>query len=117
MGDRMHTPAILAIERDCGAAGFLGACIVTRLLQAESMHAQHIAVTGYGFIPMRQDAGDAIAQHRGVAQIEIAQMSELNGGEITRIGNGDATPLFDSTLVIAVMPGAQSRDMAAFAVI
>src|SRR5882724_10609278 len=117
MGDCMHAPTILAVERDSRTAGFLGARIVAGLFEAEGMHAQHIAATGNGGVPMRQDARDAITQHGRIAQEEIAQMRELDRREIARISDRDTAPLLDSLLELAVMPGPKRGDMTAFAVV
>ena len=95
-------------------AGILRARISGGFLQPERMHAQHIAIPWHARIPMRQHLRDSIAQHRGGAQEEVADMRHLQREQIAWVLNDDVAIGADRASLVAVQPPARRSRMGAF---
>ena len=117
MGAGMDGPGIARVQLQRPPRALLGAAIVAHLLEAEGVHAQNVAVAGHGLVPVAERAGDAVAQLRGLAEIEVAEMGQLQGQAVARILDGDVAVARDRLLEVAVQPGAGSGQVPALAIV
>ncbi|MNL27599.1 hypothetical protein D3C87_1491980 [compost metagenome] len=108
-------PRIARVQRHGLAATRLGVFIAIGFLEPEGMHAEQVAVAGHIPVPMGQHLRDAVAQHRRLAEQEIAQMGHLHGEDVARIVDGDVTVRLHRLGESPVQPGARGGQMAALA--
>ncbi len=106
-----------ALEVERAAAGVLGAAVVVHLLEAEGVHAEHVAVAGHVAVPIGQHARDAVAQHHGLAEEEVALMPELQGQQVARVVDHDRAEEVGGALQVALEPGAQRGHVPALALV
>ena len=117
VGHRMDRPSVARDQVDRAPAGFLGPTIVSGLLEAESMHAEQIAVARHRFAPLGQNPGNTVAQHGRLAQQKVALVADLQGDGIVRKVDHDLAVERGSAMVVAVEPGPRRGDVAALTVI
>ena len=84
MGDGMVRPAVGRVQIQRAAPRILGARIVAGFLQPESVHAQQDGIARNIHRPVRQYAGNAVAQVARIGMIEVDQMAGLQRQEIVR---------------------------------
>ena len=117
MGDGVDRPAVLAVQRHGLASDGFGLGVVARLLEAEGVHAEHEAVVRDRAVPVRQHPRHPVAQHVRVAEIEVAELGELDRRHVARMEQGGATPGLGRPLEVAVEPGARRGDVQPLAVV
>ena len=115
MGDGVLGPAVVRLQFDGVAAGFLGPAVVAALLQAEGIHAQEEAVAGVGGGPVGQGAGQAAAQIVLVAVIKVGQVADLKRQGVTRMVGQKAVVYRARAVPVALRPGLQGRGVAELA--
>ena len=113
----MDRPGVARLEVERAAAGVLGAVVVVHLLEAEGVHAEHVAVARNVAVPVRQDARDAVAQHHRLAEEEVALMPELQGQQVARIVDQHGAVEVSGALQVALEPGAQRLHVPALALV
>ena len=104
MRDGMHGPAVLPVQGDRLAAACLGLLVIAGFFESERIHPFDEAIARHVAIPVRQHAGNSIAQHVRIAEEEVADMRVLKRQQIARIGDRRAAPQFDRPFPIAVEP-------------
>ena len=117
MGHGVNRPRIARVEGERLAATFFSPQVVAHFLQAEGMHAEHVAIAGDGLVPGPERPRDAVAQLTRLTEIEIAEMGKLKGETVARIVGEDGAIELDRSVEPAIRPGARRQNMAAFALI
>ena len=85
MGQSVHGPNVGRLEPD-GSPGFrFGPPVVTVLLQAEGVHALHVAPAGQALGPRREYPGRHVVQTEAVAEEEVQILGHLQGEEIAGV--------------------------------
>jgi hypothetical protein len=89
MGDGVMRPGVARFGRDGLAARGFGAGVVARFLQPEGVHPEEEGPARHR-VPMRQRAGDAVAERAGVGAQEVDEVARLKRDEVAREGEGVA---------------------------
>jgi hypothetical protein len=87
MGDGVVGPAVARLLGERRAPGGLGAGVVAGLLEAEGVHAEHRRPAGHVLGPVRQGAGDAVAQGPGVGAVEVGEVAGLEGDDVALLSD------------------------------
>jgi hypothetical protein len=117
MGDGMDRPGIARRQFDRVAAGILRPPEHVVLFQPEGLHAENVAIAGYGRVPLGQDARRAVAQQGGVADEEIDLMGDLKRQEVARVVQQHLSIKVARAVEVAVRPRSGGRDVAALPVV
>ncbi len=115
--DGMNAPDVLGVALDSFTTDVLAAVVVTRLLEAKSEHPEHERVVLLVFGPGGQDAGNAVAQARGVAGEEVDLMTHGQREGVTRVQVRDLLQQHATTEHVAAEPDGGSLEMTPFAVV
>ncbi|MCZ7599701.1 MAG: hypothetical protein M5U09_20805 [Gammaproteobacteria bacterium] len=92
VGERMDGPAVAAFDFQCRARRGLGAAVLVALLEAEGLHAEDVGVAGHVAVEVTDDAADAVAQAYGIAEIEVGQVTALDGERVAGPRGKHAVP-------------------------
>src|SRR3546814_15718636 len=92
-----------------------GLGILARLLEAESAHAEDVAVPRHRFVPGVMDAGDGVAMVLHLAGVEVDEMRDLQREHVARVIDQQFLQALYRAPEIAVAPGRQGGDVTAYA--
>jgi hypothetical protein len=115
--ERMYGPGIAWVQLERLEARVLGTVVEAGFLEPERVHSQHVTVARHRGVPGRQDLRDAVAQHRRLAQQEIAYVRRLQREQVTRVLDDDLAILADGIREIAFEPGPGGGRVRALAII
>ena len=82
--DGVHRPNVVGVHRQGSQTGRLGPAVVTRLLQAEGLHAACERRVGMVGVERGQAATGSVAQVRGVAEEEVQLVADLERQQVGR---------------------------------
>ena len=113
----MHGPRIAMVALQGAPAHVLGTRVQCRLLQAERIHAEDVAVAFRVGIPMRQHLCHPVAQHGRGAEEEVSDVGDLQGEQVAGIVEQDVAVAADRPREVALQPGARRRSVRPFALV
>ena len=113
----MDGARVIGLEPQGLPGGRLGPRVVAVFLQAERVHAEHIAIARHARVPVRQHLRDAVAQHFPVAEPKVERVGDLQRQAVARVFDDYRAVTSQREVRVAVEPGARGGGVAAFPIV